>query len=222
MSFGSSAVNAAAKKAEMTAMLRGRTKEQQQVIKYFYGAGGCLDKGLTDEDYDQMVRNAANSMNFKQRALSKIGLDESQVNEIPPVHFESWFFSDKRDNLNKLGKDYKWRSSEYMVTWIFFSDVQIYVYQYTLNMCSGSKKEQTLDYFYKDVTNFAAASETYEKEVLDKVSCNGTATYIRKTVDSSEFRIIVPGDKVVCSMEQTSENERAIQGMKAKLREKKI
>ena len=108
-----------------------------------------------------------------------------------------------------------------MVTWIFFSDSQIYVYQNTFNMCSGSKKEQTMDYFYKDVTNFTAVSETYEKDVLDKVSCNGTASYVHKTVDANEFRLIVPGDKVVCAMEQTDYTERAIQGMKAKLREKK-
>lgn len=225
MGFGNmvagAAVDAAAKQAEMKRMLKGRTPEQQSVIKYFYGAGGCLSKGLTDEQYDQMVQRTASSMDFKAKALAKIGLDESQVSEIEPVHFEAYYFTNKNDNLNKMGKDYKWRSSEYMVTWIFFSDAQIYVYQYTFNMCSGSKKEQTMDYFYKDVTNFTAASETYEKDVLDKVSCSGKATYVRKSVDANEFRLIVPGDKVVCSMEQNDYTERAIQGMKAKLREKK-
>ena len=53
MGFGNmvagAAVDAAAKQAEMKRMMKGRTPEQQSVIKYFYGAGGCLSKGLTDE-----------------------------------------------------------------------------------------------------------------------------------------------------------------------------
>lgn len=215
------AVDAAQKQAEMQRMLKGRTPEQQKVIKYFYGAGGCLSKGLSDEEYDSMVMNAARSMDFRQKALNKIGVDESEVKEIEPVHFESYYFTNKNDNLNRFGNDYKWRSSEYMITWVFFGDSQIYVYQYTMNMASGSKKEQTMDYFYKDVTNFSAASETYEKEVLEKVNCSGQAVYARKTVEANEFRIIVPGDKVTCSMDQNDYTERAIQGMKAKLREKK-
>ena len=169
-----------------------------------------------------MVASDAKSMDFKQKALNKIGLDESQVQEIEPVHFDSYYFSQKNDNLNKPGNDYKWKSSEYQITWIFFGDDQVYVYQYTMNMASGSKKEKTMDYFYKDITNFTSASKTYEKEVLDKVSCTGQATYVRKTVDVNEFTIIVPGDKVTCSMDQNDYTERAIQGMKAKLREKKI
>ena len=60
------------------------------MIKYFYGEGGCLSflsPGLKDEDYDAMVQAKAKSMDFRQKALNKIGLDESQVSEIEPVHF---------------------------------------------------------------------------------------------------------------------------------------
>ena len=62
---------------------------------------------------------------------------------------------------------------------------------------------------------------TVEKEVLEKVSCKGEATYTRKNVDSNRFAMVVPGYKFYCSMEQSDYTERAIQGMKAKLREKK-
>ena len=40
-------------------------------------------------------------------------------------------------------------------------------------------------------------------------------------MDRNDFAIIVPGDKFYCSMEQNDYTERVIQGMKAKLREKK-
>lgn len=213
-------VDAAAKKAEMNRALKGRTPEQQKVIKYFYGAGGCLSKGMTDEEYDSMVRAKANSIDFKQRALSRIGLDESQVNEIEPVHFEGYYFDDKR-TYAKPGRDRIWRSSAYQITWLFFSDTQVYVYQYTFNMDEDGKREKTEEYFYKDITNFSTLSDSVEKEVVDKVSCTGKTTYVRQSVDYNSFRLVVPGESLLCSMYQNDYTERAIQGMKAKLREKK-
>lgn len=214
------ALDAAAKQAEMKRALKGRTPDQQKVIKYFYGAGGCLSKGMTDEEYDAMLKSKIESINVKQKALNKIGLDESQVNEIEPVHFEGFVFDEKKAYA-RLGKDRVWRSSAYQVSWIFFSDTQVYVYQYTFNMDEDGKKEATEEYFYKDITNFSTASDSVEKEVVDKVSCTGKTTYVRTSVDSNRFALVVPGDKFYCSMEQNSYTESAIQGMKAKLREKK-
>lgn len=201
-------------------LCKGRTEEQKKVIRYFLGGGGCLASTLKDAEYDALVQTKAKSMNFKQKALNKIGLDESQVNEIEPVHFEGYCFDEKKAYA-KWGKDRMWRSSAYQISWIFFSSTQVYVYQYTFNMAEDGKKEVTEEYFYKDITNFSTSSDTVEKEVLDKISCNGTATYSRKNVDSNRFALVVPGGKFYCSMEQSDYTERAIQGMKAKLREKK-
>ncbi len=210
-------------KSEMNQRMKGRTPEQKKVIKYFYGEGGCLSfisPGLKDEDYDAMVMARVKSMDFRQKALNKIGLEESQVSEIEPVHFEGYMFDEKK-TLAKWGKDKVWRSSAYQVSWLFFSSAQIYVYQYTFNMDEEGKKEATEEYFYKDITNFSTSSDTVEKWVLDKLSCQGEASYARKNVDTNRFAIIVPGDKFYCSMDQNDYTERAIQGMKAKLREKK-
>ncbi|MDL2252167.1 hypothetical protein LJC12_04885 [Odoribacter sp. OttesenSCG-928-J03] len=207
-------------KQEMKQRMKGRTPEQKKVIKYFYGEGGCLSSGLKDEDYDAMVYAKAQSIDFREKALNKIGLDESEVSEIEPVHFEGYWFDEKK-TFAKRGNDKLWRSSAYQLTWIFFSSTQIYVYQYTFNMDEDGKKESTEEYFYKDITNFSTTSDTIEKYAPDKVSCKGDVTYARKNVDASRFTITVPGDKFFCSMEQNDYTERAIQGMKAKLREKK-
>ena len=201
-------------------LCKGRTEEQKKVIKYFLGGGGCLSSTIQDEEYDALVQAKAKSMDFKQKALNKIGLDESQVNEIEPVHFEGYYFDEKK-TYAKWGKDRVWRSSAYQVSWLFFSSTQVYVYQYTFNMDEDGKKESTEEYFYRDITNFSTSSDTVEKEVLNKVNCNGQAIYVRKNVDSNRFALVVPGDKFYCSMEQSDYTERAIQGMKAKLREKK-
>ena len=211
-------------KSELKSALKGRNPEQKKVIKYFYGEGGCLSfisPGLKDADYEALVQSHIQGQDFRKKALGKIGLDESQVNEIEPVHFEGYLFDDK-NSYAKWIKDKKiWVSSQYQITWIFFSSSQIYIYQNTFNMDNDVKKEKTEEYFYKDITNFSASTDTVEKWVLDKVSCKGESSYARKNVDENRFAIVVPGDKFYCAMDANEYTERAIQGMKAKLREKK-
>lgn len=200
--------------SEILKRMDGRTPEQKQVIKYFYNWGGCLEKKLKDEEYDEMIKALIKSMDFRKKALSKIGLDESQVSEIEPVNFEGYRF-DEEKTLAKYGMDKVWRSSAYQVSWIFFSSSQIYVYQYTFNMDEDGKKESTEEFFYKDITNFSTSSDTIEKYVMVKGKSE------RKSVDTNRFAIIVPGDKFYCALDQNDATERAIQGMKSKLREMK-
>jgi len=213
-------VNAASKSAEMKNRLKGRTPEQQKVIKYFYGAGGCLKKCISDEEYESMVMAKAKSIDFKAKALSKIGLDESQVNEVAPIHFENYVY-DAKDAYAKYGKDSQWRSSAFQVSWLFFSSTQVYVYRYTFNMDEDGKEEKTEEYFYKDITNFSTTSDTVEKVVPGKTSCTGKTSFVRSNVDENRFQLTVPGEKFFCAMKQNDYTEKAIQGMKAKLREKK-
>ena len=64
---------------------RGKTAEQQKVIDYFCKEDGCFSKNITDDAYVQMVINKRDSLKLRQKALSKIGLDEDEVSEIPPA-----------------------------------------------------------------------------------------------------------------------------------------
>ena len=213
-------------------MMKGRTPEQQSVIKYFLMGEGCLFKNMGDEAYETLVRSKIASDNFKQRALDKIGLDESQVNEIPPVFFEGYFFDEKKGLPPKLGKDRVWRSSIYELSWLFFSDTQVYVYQYEFNLAEDSKRESTEEFFYKDITNFSSSSETIERqETVEKAGCRGMQTQqsgclgskgpVRKNIEVERFALVVPGEKFYCSMTKKEDTEGVIQAMKAKLREKK-
>jgi hypothetical protein len=225
MGLADAAMNQVQLKKERDRVLKGRNPEQQSVIKYFLGSGGgCLtmfSSGLTDEQYESLVMAKAKGTDFKAKALAKIGLDESQVSEIEPIHFEGYYFDDKNKTYAKRGKDGKWRSSAYQVSWIFFSSTQVYIYQYTFNLDEEGRKEQTEEYFYKDITNCSTVSDTVEKMVIEEVGCKKEEKVTRTNVDKTSFAIVVPGDKFYCSMEQTDYAEKAVQGMKAKLREKK-
>ncbi len=210
--------------AHIKEAIKGRTIEQQEVIKYFLGKNsfpnqGFLCKRLTDEEYDSIKNNTVNKSNFKQKALDKIGLDISQISEIDPVHFEGWLYGKKNSvDLAKYGKvDHKPRSSAYQITWLFFSSSQVYIYRHSFHFNKDDKRVSTEEYFYKDITNFSTSSDTVETNIWnDKLK-----KYELKNIDSNDFTITVPGEKFYCSLEQNEYSERAIQGMKAKLREKK-
>jgi len=192
---------------------KNRSAEQIKAIRYF-SVEGCFKKIMSDDEYDAMVASMA-SQNFKQKAMDKIGLDESQLSEIAPVCFEGFQFL--KQAPSKYGKDNNARSACYQVSWLFFSATQVYLYQYTFYTDRDDRKETTDEYFYKDITSFSTSSDTEETTFWD----NDKKEYILKNVDSHRFLMSVMGEKFYCALKQTDENERAIQGMKAKLREKK-
>ncbi len=189
----------------------GKSEEQIKVIKYFLKQEGCLKKNITDDEYIALVRSKRDSLNLKQKALGKIGLDEDELQEISPIMFEGFTFknawSKKRANGN-------WVSSAYQVSWLFFSSTEVYIYQYTLNMDEDKKSESTEEYFYRDVTSFTTKTET---EIGKDIHGN------KIEVESNKFAMIVPGATLSVALDDTSGDfEAAIQGMKQKLREKKM
>ena len=165
---------------------------------------------MSDDEYSAMVIKKRDSLNLRQKALNKIGLDEDEVSEIPPAVFEGYVFKNafakKRANGN-------WVSSAYQVAWLFFSSTQIYIYRYTFNMDEDKKSESTDEFFYKDVTSFSTSSETETAHGL------GDAKF---EVETNKFKMVVPGDKIFVSMDGVSNSEDIIQAMKQKLREKKM
>lgn len=216
------ASDAAAKQREMEMLLRGKNSEQQAIIKFFYGAsGGCMSSGMTVEEYCKKVQARLSSLDTKSMALRKLGIDEDEVQEIAPVMFEGFVFNDKVDNLVAHASTNTWVSSEYMITWLFFGEREVFIYQYSISMTSDSKKENTMQYFYQDVTNFTASSETYQKLVAESSGCIGGPQYMQASASADEFKIVVPGDTLRCSMTPTDSTDAAIRGMRNKLREMK-
>lgn len=194
---------------------KNRTPDQKKVIRYFCNPDGCMSKRMSDDEYEQMLLSVINSMDFKKKAISKIGLDESELNEIAPVCFQGPLFYKK--SYSRLGKDNLYRSSAYQISWIFFSSTQVYLYQYTFNMDEDGKKELTEEYFYKDITNFSTSSDTVETLVYDPKQKKDVLI----SVDSHNFTLASSGGRLSCSLRQTDDIDKSIQGMKAKLREKK-
>ena len=193
----------------------GKTEQQRHVISYMFDkpkvAGGCFKSPefMTDDEYLDIVRRTRDSLNLRQRALDKIGLDEDELQEMPPVCFEGFYFHDNWAKKNRAGN---YVSSCYQVSWLFFSSEQVYLYQYIIYLDEDKKKESTEEYFYTDVTSFATRTES------ESAKNNRGEKW---EVETTKFAMIVPGATLTVALENSPDFEDSIKRMKYKLREKK-
>lgn len=174
---------------------------------------GCFKKKpehkITDTEYDNLLEKMVKAQNFKAKALEALLLDESEVNEIEPIHFGYEIF-DKTEK-SRLGTDNWWRSSKWQETWIFFTKTSLLAYQCEFYSDRNDKKETTYEYQYKDITSVKVAEET--DEII-----NNAGQFFRK---SCRFEICVPGDSISCTFSNNEEQINSVKAMKAVIRDKK-
>lgn len=194
----------------------GRNELQIQSLRFFCNKTGCLNKVVTFKEYEEVLSLTLQKFDFKKMALDKIAVDEDELKEIEPIHFGGYIYDEDSYTKPILSpKDLRviegMYSSKYQVSWLFFSASQVFVYQCTINTDKDEIKENTEEYFYKDITSFSTASETVETTQIDK----------KVKIDVNRLAITVPGDKFYCTLEQSDYTEKAINGMKSLLRDKK-
>jgi hypothetical protein len=170
------------------------------------------DRGITDEQFDEIFNNRIAELGLRERALQTLGLDESQITELAPVCLTGYYVDESDDNIAAVGKDGVTRTCAYEVTWLFFTSKSLCIYQFKFNMWKGSQQEFTQEYFWRDITNFSNSSENVT------IRNNWTGVVLGNT-DVYYFTITVPGDKYKCIYKNTPEGLRSINGMKSYLRE---
>ena len=218
--------------AEM--LKRGKSPDQCKCIDFFIAPDvkkkkGCLKpKDWTIDDYCAHVQRVIDSMNLKQRAIEKIGLDESQISEIPPIYLASFA---RGDGLYiKTSEDFtKYVTNKFSVTWIFFSSTQLYTYTYVLDTTSDNSVEYTRDFFYSDITCIRTEHEV--EEVINAVKQKGCGClamlkkkeqkYVHNNRHWDTLQITVPSDAYSFCCRTTATLEQSIQAAKAMIREKK-
>jgi len=173
---------------------------------------------MKDETYDQLVLQKLNSIDYRSRALMWIGQDESLLQEVEPLFLHGFNYMDDGSYV-KYGKDLRWRASKYDAAWLFFSDTQVYLYKFTFDMIDDSYKETTVEYFYKDITNFTTSDAT-ESRVVAKQGCRSRPVRILRQFKS--FTLVVPGDTFTVSVAGSPNADESIAAVKQKLREKKL
>jgi len=238
--------------------MRGKTVEQKAVIKYFMSTGilGAIFK-ISGETFDAILRNKIqlHGSGIAERALGAHGMDADEVGEIAPIYVGNY---NPASPLFKMFADHTFRASEYQMSYLMFSDKQMYAYSYVFDLTSANVTEQTKEYFYEDITSIDVINDKVELPdprplgflvggiltiiigiVLIMASKGSMAVIIigavavliglvlaiflgftRSVVDVYTLRLTVPSNQFDCGMQK--EDIPGIQGMKAKIREKKL
>lgn len=196
---------------------KGRTEEQKKVVDYFVrqsSLGRMLAHTISDDDYEKMVNEKANRLNLRQKAVEQTGLDEDEIKEIDPINLIGYRYNHAWSRKADSGKQL---SSRYQVTWIFFSESQLHMYQYTFDMDQDWHSAQTEEFFYQDVTSVSTTTSEETSRIME----NGVER--EESVNTTQFRMVVPGDKMLFAMNSTNLDRAndSVKAMKQMLREKK-
>ena len=124
----------------------------------------------SDAEIDAQLNSLMNGL--KEQALRKLGLDEEEVKIAPPLFLKSYSLGKSRlqDKTNlklcdKWGKDGYLRSPECLLSVWFFTEDQIYHYVKTTSLASDSFRENTDEFFYRDVVS--VKTDVLEKPWID-------------------------------------------------------
>lgn len=211
------------KKAKMVvpaprgAVLKGDAKIIWE--KYFQARGkGCFKKkGMKDAEYLKKVHAKLSKFSPKARGLEKFGLELEEVSEIEPIDIYGFNWTDDV----AVSPSYL-MTSKYEVTWLYFSDTQIFAYTLVVDMLSESYDETLREYFYKDVTSVVTLDEAIEVELWKKGCFKPKKDY--KIINKSHVQICAPGAPDFKLHVYTGDNPDFVNKMKSlklKLREKK-
>ncbi len=169
-----------------------------------------------DAELDKFYAKTVEEMNIKQAAMKKINLDESDktLTEVTPIDFAAQIY----DGWYRFGADGEIRTDDREITYIFFSREQIYLYKVFFSLTGRDQKiENTREFFYSDIVSISTNS------VIKTLNTKKAASTVKnETIESEEFTLVVPGDRITCSVPPNYSNKKSpIQGMKTQIRAKK-
>ena len=107
---------------------------------------------ITNDDFDKLLDSKSKEVasQITNRALESHGMDADEVKEIAPILAEDF---NPKSRFSKLFRDLKFRASEYQMTYLMFSEKQMYSFRHTFDLTSADTDEQTNEFFYEDITS---------------------------------------------------------------------
>lgn len=142
-------------------------------------------------------------------AMNELGLDIEECQEIEPVilefkDYETDYFS---SFVYKPDDD---MPSNYRFMVLFFSENQMYYYDYIFSLLNDESYVNTGEYFYKDIVAFNTQNKREEFTYNGQKYSKQYQIFSLKTIGGEAFATYI-----------NREDERSIQGMRQLLREKK-
>ena len=167
-------------------------------------------KLMSDAEFEGLVKAKIDAMNVAQLGLERLGLDAEQVREINPIVLSDKVIKNtsltvRNKNNNSL------HSSTQHVTYLYFTDEQLFVYKIQFDMCCNMQEEWASEFFYKDICDVSSYTR---KNVLK-------AEGFEFEYSTVSFEIIATNSKIGFDLDGDNENVDSIQAMKQKIRDKK-
>ena len=185
-----------------------------------------IRRNTWDAEYDKFYANRVAKLNPKRAAILKLGLnlnpdiidEEKRTAQEKAKYPQAPFPIRGRlyDGWYRCGKDGVYRTDSNEITWIFFSCDQIFLYTIKFKLTEdGKKRENTQEFFYDDVVSVSIGTTSTELK-----KSNGFGTN-EESIETEEFRLVVPGDKMTFAFTSDNETNKSVQGMKNAIRAKK-
>ena len=181
-----------------------------------------IRRNTWDAEFDKYYAKRVDEINPRESGMRKIGIDEVDLKEghkenADYVATPFYIYGGKHDNYYRVGYDGKLRADHNEITWFFFSDKQIYIYTLSFKLTDKLHKiENTMEFFYSDIVSISTESVS-----VDLSKGKAIDSYGASNIESEEFKLVVPGDKMNFAFTTTNEISRTIQAMKSLIRTKK-
>lgn len=169
------------------------------------------------QEFDKTAAQIIKDQKFEERGMSYLGIDPENL--IKDEKSGASSFDIRGNNYDggwrRINGFYRTEFQE--ITWLYFGTDQLYIYKVKLSLIDPkSKKEESLEFFYKDIVSVSVAQESVD--VKGEGSDDDGKT---KQVDSEKFRLVVPGDKLSFAYIPNDYTTGRINAMKSMIRDKK-
>lgn len=169
-------------------------------------------------EFDKKKGEIIAEQKLEERGLQYLGIDKENLIKDDKDNVSSFYISGNNfdGGWRKIGTVYRTEYQE--ITWLYFGVDQLYIYKVKLSLIAPSKKkEESLEFFYKDIVSVSVAQETID---IKGEAADGGAEN-DKQVESERFRLVVPGDKLNFAYIPNDYTTARINAMKSMIREKK-
>ena len=173
--------------------------------------------------YDKFYEDAIAKLNPRQRGMSRLGLDEDNLKDGDAYIAEPFYIHgkdyDSAYRWVQYGNDPKiYRTDGHEITWLYFSKDQVYIYCLKFKLTNLTKlSENTQEFFYSDIVSVSVNTNSVETKAENAINSGKT-----ESIDTEEFRLVVPGDKINFAFTTTPEVNKSVQAMKNLIRQKKV
>lgn len=173
--------------------------------------------------FDNERKRIIEELHLEEKGRDYLGIDVDNLIKDEKGEASSFYISGnnfdgawRKTTLNGVTT---YRTENQEITWLYFGTDQLYIYKATFSLRTpNAKREESQEFFYKDIVSVSVGQESVTPTGEDLDAEDGETA---KAVESEQFRLVVPGDKLYFAYMPTPYTSGRINAMKSMIRDKK-